>query len=186
MADRNSSATTDHRPREGHRNRRYPSCGPTSPTSWHRNSHSSRCRLPKHFACAIRSTPIVPACSPSCGAIPAAPSSTVKNVSADQRFMNHRSSGQPGSETLPGKDAPCRERNRAQDRCFNPRGPGRETVTLPSGKHIQSEIMRKLMLTIVITAALSACGNGPAAPVDHSCGGNPSRGVLGSGCDRPS
>jgi hypothetical protein len=46
--------------------------------------------------------------------------------------------------------------------------------------------MRKFILTLIIAATVSACSGRPAANVDHSCGGNPSRGVLGSGCDRPS
>jgi hypothetical protein len=44
--------------------------------------------------------------------------------------------------------------------------------------------MRRLILTIIIAATLSACGNVAIGPVDHSCHVNPQRGILGSGCDR--
>jgi hypothetical protein len=44
--------------------------------------------------------------------------------------------------------------------------------------------MRKIILTILIAAALGGCGNIPIGPVDHSCLGNPQRGAAGSGCDR--
>jgi hypothetical protein len=50
----------------------------------------------------------------------------------------------------------------------------------------QSDIMRQLMLAIIIAAAVSACGSPTIGPVNHSCGGNPGRGVMESGCDRPS
>jgi len=45
-------------------------------------------------------------------------------------------------------------------------------------------VMRTLLLVALIAAALSACGDVPIGPVDHSCHVNPMRGVLGSGCDR--
>jgi hypothetical protein len=44
--------------------------------------------------------------------------------------------------------------------------------------------MRTIVLTILIAVTLAACGNIPIGPVDHSCLGNPQRGILGSGCDR--
>jgi len=44
--------------------------------------------------------------------------------------------------------------------------------------------MRTIILTILIAVTLAACGNIPIGPVDHSCPGNPQRGILGSGCDR--
>jgi len=42
------------------------------------------------------------------------------------------------------------------------------------------------MLTIIVAATVSACGNVAIGPVDHSCPGNPSRGTSDSGCDRRS
>jgi len=42
--------------------------------------------------------------------------------------------------------------------------------------------MRILLLTLLIAATLSACGDIVVGPVDHSCHSNPGRGTLGSGC----
>jgi hypothetical protein len=44
--------------------------------------------------------------------------------------------------------------------------------------------MRTIILTILLAVTLAACGDIPIGPVDHSCPGNPQRGILGSGCDR--
>jgi hypothetical protein len=45
------------------------------------------------------------------------------------------------------------------------------------------------VLAVAVALAVTACTGGagldiPVGPVDHSCHGNPDRGVLGSGCDR--
>ena len=42
--------------------------------------------------------------------------------------------------------------------------------------------MRKLVLMLTIAAGLSACGDVPVGPVDHSCASNPKL-SQGSGCD---
>ena len=45
------------------------------------------------------------------------------------------------------------------------------------------------VLALAVALAVTACTGGagldiPIGAVDHSCHGNPDRGVLGSGCDR--
>jgi len=42
--------------------------------------------------------------------------------------------------------------------------------------------MRRLILLLIVAAALTACGDVVIGPVDHSCPGNPRR-AQGSGCD---
>ena len=42
--------------------------------------------------------------------------------------------------------------------------------------------MQKLILMLILAAALSACGDVPVGPVDHSCASNPKL-SQGSGCD---
>jgi hypothetical protein len=42
--------------------------------------------------------------------------------------------------------------------------------------------MRNLLLMLIVAAALSACGDVPVGPVDHSCASNPKL-SQGSGCD---
>ena len=42
--------------------------------------------------------------------------------------------------------------------------------------------MRTFILTLLVAATLSACGDVVIGPVDHSCPANPSRGTLESGC----
>lgn len=42
--------------------------------------------------------------------------------------------------------------------------------------------MRNLSLMLILAATLSACGDVPVGPVDHSCASNPKL-SQGSGCD---
>jgi hypothetical protein len=43
-------------------------------------------------------------------------------------------------------------------------------------------LVRGTLVTLIVTAALSACANVEIGPVDHSCHVNPQRGRLDSGC----
>jgi hypothetical protein len=64
----------------------------------------------------------------------------------------------------------------------------------PASPHSASPRSRSLRpgsfaLAVAVALAVAGCTGGagldiPVGPVDHSCHGNPDRGVLGSGCDR--
>ncbi len=57
-----------------------------------------------------------------------------------------------------------------------------ETLAESAARLYYGSAMRTLLLTLLIAATLSSCGDIVVGPVDHSCHSNPGRGTLGSGC----